>query len=187
MVTASSDEELFERTARGDRAALSALFARHYNRVFRFIARMTQSEAIAEEIANEVFLEIWQHADRFKGQSSAATYCLAIARNKAISQLRRRKEAPVDDSITEQLIDDEDTPDITTQKRDKANLLRDAVNALPEEFRTVIDLSYYQELSITEIADVLSVPKDTVKTRMFRARKKLATRLQSAGIDQGWP
>lgn len=187
MVNTSSDHTLMARTARGDRAAFSALFARHYNKVFRFVVRMTGSREIAEELANEVFLEIWQSAQRFKGQSSAATYCLAIARNKALSHMRRKKEAPMDEGVAEQLVDDDDTPEISTQKRDKATVLRDAINSLSEEFRTVIDLSYYHELSIAEIGDVLSIPKDTVKTRLFRARTKLATRLKAAGIDQGWP
>ncbi len=187
MGSETDDFQLMRRTAKGDRAALSALFARHYTRVFRFAARMVNSEPLAEEIANEVFMEIWQHADRFEGQSSVSTYCLAIARFKALSHMRRRREVAVDDEQMMALVDDADTPEVAAQVRSKAVALRAAVDALPEEFRSVIDLSYYHEMSLKEIATVLSIPPETVKTRIFRARKRLVNLLQDAGIDRGWP
>ena len=116
-----NDRDLLTRIARGDRAALSALFARHYNAVFRFVVRMTANEGLAEEVANDVFLDIWQNAGRFKGQSRVSTYLLAIGRNKAISKLRKRQETPVDGEIIQEISDSEDTPEMASQKRSKAD------------------------------------------------------------------
>lgn len=186
-VSGSDDLDLMRRTAQGDRAALAALFGRHHTRVFRFIARMMKNETLAEDIANEVFMEIWQHADRFQGQSSVATYLLAIARFKALSNLRRRRETGADDAQMMALVDEAETPDLVAQARSTAEALRAAIDALPEEFRSVIDLCYYHELSLKEIAVVLAIPPETVKTRMFRARKRLHELLAQAGIERGWP
>ena len=72
-------------------------------------------------------------------------------------------------------------------KDDKATALRGMVNALPEEHRTVIDLAYYHAKSVAEIAEILSIPVATVKTRMFYARKKLGEALKAAGFERGWP
>ena len=72
-------------------------------------------------------------------------------------------------------------------KDDKATALRRMVNALPGEHRTVIDLAYYHAKSVTEIAEILSIPVATVKTRMFYARKKLGEALKAAGFERGWP
>ena len=149
--------------------------------------RMTSNATLSEDVANEVFLDVWQNAGRFKGQSQVSTYLLSIARNKAISQLRKRRPGSLDEEMLSQVADDEDTPEISAQKLSKAEVLRSAIDGLPEQFRTVVDLVYYQELSLQEIAAVLDIPVDTVKTRLFRARKKIGTVLESTGIDGGWP
>lgn len=175
------------RTANGDRAALEALFARHYTHVFRFVARRTRNDGLAEEVANEVFLDVWRHASRFRGQSRVSTYLLSIAHNKTVSQLRKTGRVHAPEDGLENVPDEDDTPEVVSQKKSKSEALRAAIDALPDEFKIVIDLIYYQERSITEIAEVLDIPVDTVKTRAFRARKKLGAWLEDAGIDRGWP
>ena len=90
----SSDRKLIERIANADKAAVQALFARYHVRIYRFIVRMVGIEAVAEELANEVFLDVWRQAGRFESRSSVSTWLMAIARNKAISHLRRKKDAP---------------------------------------------------------------------------------------------
>ena len=89
MVTTSaaqqSDRELVERVAKGDRAAVRLLFMRHHARVYRFAARQTGSDMMADDIANEVFLELWRQAPAFEGRSEVSTWLLGIARFKALS------------------------------------------------------------------------------------------------------
>ena len=191
MVTTSaarqSDRELVERVARGDRAAVRLLFMRHHARVYRFAARQTGSDMMADDIANEVFLELWRQAPAFEGRSEVSTWLLGIARFKALSALRKKKEEWIGDDDAAAIPDTADTPEVAVMKDDKATALRGMVNALPEEHRTVIDLAYYHAKSVTEIAGILSIPVATVKTRMFYARKKLGEALKAAGFERGWP
>lgn len=182
-----TDRELVERVAGGDRAAVRLLFMRHHARVYRFAARQTGSEMMADDIANEVFLELWRQAPAFQGRSEVSTWLLGIARFKALSALRKRKEDAIDEDQAAAIPDTGDTPEVAVMKDDKATALKRMVNALPEEHRTVIDLAYYHAKSVAEIAEVLQIPVATVKTRMFYARKKLGEALQAAGFERGWP
>ena len=191
MVTTSaaqqSDRELVERVAKGDRAAVRLLFMRHHARVYRFAARQTGSDMMADDIANEVFLELWRQAPAFEGRSEVSTWLLGIARFKALSALRKKKEEWIGDDDAAAIPDTADTPEVAVMKDDKATALRGMVNGLPEEHRTVIDLAYYHAKSVAEIAEILSIPVATVKTRMFYARKKLGEALKAAGFERVWP
>lgn len=182
-----SDRELVERVASGDRAAVRLLFMRHHARIYRFVVRQTGSDMMADDIANEVFLELWRKAPAFEGRSEVSTWLLGIARFKALSALRKKKEEWIDEDDAAAVPDTADTPEIAAMKEDKAAALRRMVNALPEEHRTVIDLAYYHAKSVVEIGEILSIPVATVKTRMFYARKKLGEALQAAGFERGWP
>ncbi|MBZ9861097.1 sigma-70 family RNA polymerase sigma factor [Mesorhizobium sp. CA12] len=182
-----TDRALVDRVAKGDRAAVRLLFMRHHARIYRFVARQTGSEMMADDITNEVFLELWKQAPSFEGRSEVSTWLLGIARFKALSMLRKKKEDWIDDDDAAQVPDGADTPEVVTMKEDKAAALRRFIDALPEEHRTVIDLAYYHGQSVTEIGEVLDIPVATVKTRMFYARKKLGEALKAAGYDRGWP
>ncbi|MEL6291504.1 MAG: sigma-70 family RNA polymerase sigma factor [Planctomycetota bacterium] len=181
------DTELLAMIAGGDQSALNQFFMRHRTGVFRFIARLTRNEAVAEELTNETFLEVWRHANRFEGRSSPSTWLLSIARNRTISALRKRREETWDETAADRLEDDRDTPDITAQKTDKAALLRQCIAALSPEHAEVIGLVYYQEKSVAEVSEITGVAEATVKTRMFYARKKLSEILKENGVDRGWP
>ncbi len=183
----ANDHQLLDRIARGDRVAIQSLFARHHGRVYRFVVRQIGSETMAEEVANEVFLDVWRQAGRFEGRSQVSTWLLSIARNKAISALRKRRDEQLDDDHASMLVDDEDNPEVVAQKHDKAAALRDAIEQLSPEHKAVIDLVYYHEMTVSEVSEVLDIPTNTVKTRMFYARKRLSELLEKAGIDRGWP
>ena len=185
---AAGDRELLEAVARGDQGAFQRLYTRHSVRIFRFLMRLVQNKATAEEFVNEVFMEIWQHAGRYEGRSSPTTWMMAIAHNKAVSGLRKRREATgVDDAAMAEMADLDDNPEQTTQKQDKGRIMRTCIARLSPDHREILDLVYYQELSVGEAADVLGIPENTVKTRMFYARKKLSELLVERGIDRGWP
>src|SRR5271156_65507 len=93
----TSDEVLIGRIADGDRLAMKVLFARHHVRVYRFVLRMVRNEAMAEDLISEVFLDVWRQAGKFEGRSQVTTWLLSIARFKALSALRRRPEAELND------------------------------------------------------------------------------------------
>src|SRR5215813_12233760 len=105
----NSDETLIAKIAAGNRLAMQVLFARHHARVYRFILRLLGSEAVAEDLTSEVFLGVWRQADRFEARSSVTTWLLAIARYKALAELRRRPE-PAGDEAAAQASDPADDP-----------------------------------------------------------------------------
>ncbi|MEP3475384.1 MAG: sigma-70 family RNA polymerase sigma factor [Hyphomicrobiales bacterium] len=181
------DVDLMERLKNGDQSAMQVLYARHYQRIYRFILRQIKDETMAEDIVNEVFLDCWRSAGKFEGRSSVTTWLTAISYNKSISYLRKRREAQMGDGQAEAMVDDADSPQIELMKGDKGDQLRYAISKLSETHAAVIDLAYYHEMSINEIAEVLDVPANTIKTRLFHARKNLHEILCDAGVDRGWP
>ncbi len=181
------DPRLVERIAGGDRLAMQVLFARHRIKVFRFILRFIRDEASAEDILAEVFFDVWRQAGRFEGRSSVSTWLLSIARFKALSHARRRADAPLDDDYAAGLADEADDPEATIAKRDKGAALRLCLEKLSSEHREIIDLVYYHEKSVEEVAQIVGVPAATVKTRLYYARQKLSEILRRAGVDRGWP
>ncbi|HZD91121.1 MAG TPA: sigma-70 family RNA polymerase sigma factor [Pseudolabrys sp.] len=183
----ASDEVLIARIAGGDRLAMQVLFARHHVRVFRFIVRLVRNDATAEDLISEVFLEIWRNAGKFEGRSAVSTWMLSIARFKALSALRKRTEDELDDETAAAIEDQADDPEVTVAKKDKGAALRDCLNALSAEHREVVDLVYYHEKSVEDVAKIVGIPEATVKTRMFYARKKLSELLKERGLDRGWP
>lgn len=183
----TSDEVLIARIAGGDRLAMQVLFARHHVRVYRFVLRLVRNEATAEDLISDVFLDIWRQAGKFEGRSAVSTWMLSIARFKALSALRRRPEQELDDKTAERIEDESDDPETALAKKDKGALLRQCLTALSAEHREIIDLVYYHEKSVEEVAGIVGIPEATVKTRMFYARKKLSELLKERGIDRGWP
>jgi RNA polymerase sigma-70 factor (ECF subfamily) len=182
----SSDEILVERIAAGNKLAMQALFARHRTSVYRWLLRFVSNETLAEDLLSEVFLDVWRQAARFECRSSVSTWLLSIARHKALSARRRRTDAELDEKIEATVADPADDPEVALQEKNRDELLRRALTRLSPEHRQVIDLVYYHEKSVDEVARILDVPPATVKTRMFYARKKLAELVKGAeavGLD----
>jgi RNA polymerase sigma-70 factor, ECF subfamily len=184
---APADELLIGRIARGDRLAMQVLFARHHVRVYRFVLRLMRDEMAAEDVISEVFLDVWRQANRFEGRSAVSTWLIAIARFKALSRLRKRREEGLDDETAEAIEEPSDDPERAITKLDKGEKLRRCLASLSAEHREIIDLVYYHEKSVEEVAKIVGIPENTVKTRMFYARKKLCELCRMAGIDRGWP
>jgi len=183
----TSDEVLIARIAGGDRLAMQVLFARHHVRVYRFVLRLVRNDATAEDLISEVFLDIWRQAGKFEGRSAVSTWMLSIARFKALSAMRKRQDTELDDETAERIEDQADDPETALAKKDKGALLRQCLTALSAEHREIVDLVYYHEKSVEEVAGIVGIPEATVKTRMFYARKKLSELMKERGIDRGWP
>ena len=177
------DAMLIARIATGDRLAMHALFARHKTRVYHFILRLVGDAASADDLTSEVFLAVWRHAHKFRGHAAASTWLLAIARFKALDEVRRRRDTAPD---LEQTAASDPAADLEASWADKHRgaMLRKCLGALSPEHRTIIDLVYYQENSVQEVAAIVGIPCATVKTRMFYARKKLVTLLAAQGLTR---
>jgi RNA polymerase sigma-70 factor (ECF subfamily) len=183
---AACDAALIGRIAAGDKLAMRALFARHHVRIFRFVARLVRDHQLAEDVVSEVFLEVWRHAAAFEARSAASTWLLSIARFKALSSLRRRGDAQLDEVTAAAIPDSADDPEVTVRKKERGEILRDCLTRLSPDHREIIDLVYYQGMAIREVAAIVGIPESTVKTRMFHARKQLSALLAGAGIDRSW-
>jgi RNA polymerase sigma-70 factor, ECF subfamily len=180
----TSDSEILGRIAQGDKLAMRVLFARHNARVYRFVLCLVGNEALAEDLVNEVFVDVWRDAGGFQGKSQVSTWILAIARFKALSSLRRRKDDALDEAAAAVIPDTADDPEIALQKLDRVAILRECMSHLSRDHREIIDLVYYHDKSVTEVAEIVGVPCNTVKTRVFHARKRMSQLLQQAGIDR---
>ncbi len=177
----SSDEVLVEQIAAGSKPAMQALFARHRTYVYRWLLRFVSNETLAEDLLSEVFLDVWRQAGRFQCRSSVSTWLMSIARHKALSARRRRTEgAELDEKIEATIADPANDPEVALQEKDRGELVRRALMRLSTGHREVIDLVYYHEKSVDEVAHILDVPPGTVKTRMFYARKKLGELINGA-------
>jgi len=176
----SSDEMLVARIAGGDRLAMQTLFARYRTPVYRWLLRLVGNETVAEDLLSDVFLDVWRQAGRFQARSAVSTWLLAIARFKALSARRGRKDAELDETIEATVADSADNPEVVLQKKSRDQFVRTALTRLSLEHREIIDLVYYHDKSVDECAQILGVPSGTVKTRMFYARKKLAEMVQAA-------
>ena len=177
----TSDQSLIARVAEGDRRALQRLFVRHQHRVYRFVLRLVSNTATAEDIVSEVFIELWRHAANFERRAQVSTWLLAIARNKALSAMRRRIDAPLDEAMA--VPDQAVTVEENFDAGQRSAALRTCLQQLSPSHREIIDLVYYHEKSVDEVSAIVGVPAATVKTRMFYARKRLAELLRAAGIE----
>jgi len=174
LVEATADEALIAAIAAGDERALRTLYNRHRVRVFRFAIRLVDDAASAEDVVSEAFIEVWRQADRFEGRSSVSTWIMSIARFKALSVRRRRQETELDGKLAETVADQSSSPEQIVLEMDRSAQLRACLTQLSPDHREIIDLVYYHDKTIEEVAEIVGVPKNTVKTRMFYARRRLA-------------
>ena len=162
-----SDAALIQSIANGDQRAMQVLFGRHNLKTFRFIVRLVQDATLAEDLVSDVFFDVWRQAYKFQSRSRVSTWLLAIARNKALTALRRRPSEELENHVAARVEDPADDPEMTILKRHRISLLSPCLMQLSKEPREIIDLVYYNGQSISEVAQILGIPRNTVKTRMF--------------------
>jgi RNA polymerase sigma-70 factor (ECF subfamily) len=161
---------------------MHVLYVRHSVRVYRFVLRLTNDSTLAEDLVSEVFIDVWRRANGFKGKSQVSTWLLAIARNKALSAMRVRLDQQLDDEMATAIVDPADDAETTVNKGDRSAVVQQCLSELSPRHREVIDLVYYHEKSIDEVARIVGAPENTVKTRMFYARRRMEKLLKVAGI-----
>src|ERR1700743_1181691 len=172
--SSTTDAMLITQIAGGDKSALLILFTRHQVKVYRFVLRIVRDAALAEDTVSETFIDAWQHAGRYEGRSSVSSWLIGIARHRALDAARRRPTESLECDAAQNAVDPARDPEAELGQKDTGAVLRAALAALSREHAEIIDLVYYQEKSIREIAEILGIPENTVKTRMFYARKRVA-------------
>jgi len=173
----------------GDHAALDDLMDRHAAKLVNYLARLLQNESDAADIAQDTFVRVFQHGQRFDPQKSFSTWLYTIATNLARDRMRwrsRRPDTPLsqtgeeDDSVQEARIAAPDaSPDRTLLRQERAVAVQRAVADLPEDLRTPLILSVYEDQSHAEVAAILNCTPKAVETRLYRARQQLRVSLGS--------
>lgn len=163
---------LLARIAARDSAAMKELYLLYHRRLARFLMRLTTRYELAEEIINDTFWVIWQHAGDFRGASRVSTWILGIAYRRGLKTLRYAGPPPMDPDLATEIGTDE-----PARQEELHEWVDTALQRLPLEQRTVIELAYHVGHSCEEIATIMQCPVNTVKTRMFHARRKLRTLL----------
>ncbi len=181
--TGELETRLFARVLDRDRAAFEELYRLYHPRLTRFLLHLIRRPTLVEEVLNDTMLVVWNRADSFNGASKLSTWVFAIAYRKAMKGVRRADD-PVEDRESDARVSTAPGPEeLSAQHRLHALLVR-AMDELSPAHRAVIDLTYFHELGYREIATILDCPVDTVKTRMFHARRHLKKRL--AGDLADW-
>lgn len=167
------DQAWLAAIATGDRRAFDELYREYAPRIFRFSFRLMRDQTKAEEVTNDVMLEIWKHAARFEGRSSVSTWIFGIARHRTLNAVRGKTLHLTTIDEAEHVADESTTAEMAFDQAMVGGALRDALNRLSPEHREVIELTFFAELSYKEIAEIAQCPENTVKTRMFHAKKRL--------------
>lgn len=185
---ALSDEALMARVARGDDRALAALYDRYSRTVYGLSLRILTSAEQAEDIVQETFWRVWNRSATFQSSNGQfAAWLFGIARNLCIDELRRRQARPAtgkggDELLLLSIPDAQPDVEDLTWEAERRRLIVAALADLPADQRQVVELAYFGGLSQREIADQLSSPLGTVKTRIRLALQKLKGVLQHQGI-----
>jgi RNA polymerase sigma factor (sigma-70 family) len=167
-----NDASLMSRIARRDPRGFEELYRLYNRRLSRFILNMVHRPHLVEEILNDTMLVVWRKAGTYDGQSKVSTWMFAIAYRRALNALRGLKE-PVEDKDAERRESPEDGPERQFGRRQVHELLLSAMTQLSADHRAVVDLTYFHEMDYREIAQIMGCPVDTVKTRMYHARRHL--------------
>lgn len=177
---ALSDEQeraLLRGIVGGDRQAIEELYRAYHRRLARFLSRVTPRYELVEEIVNDTFMVVWQRAGQFRGTSRVSTWIIGIAYRRALKALRQAGAAV--QSLEEDEISLPASDEI--EAAEQTEMLDRALGHLPLEQRMVLELTYYLGHSCEEVAAITDCPVNTVKTRMFHARRKLKLMLPALG------
>jgi RNA polymerase sigma-70 factor (ECF subfamily) len=167
---------LLGQVAAGDRRAFEILYRMYFPRLTRFLHRMTRNAATIEEIVNDTMLVVWQKAATFDGSCKLSTWVFAIAWRKACKALHGFDE-PLEDIPDGYESASDCQPEWRFEQLRLNHALDAALAALPLEQRAAFQLTFYHDMSYAEIADIMECPVNTVKTRLFHARRRLASQL----------
>ena len=170
----ADDRRLVAHVCRHEMPAFEALYRRYHPRLARFLNRMLRPQHLIEEVLNDTLLVVWNQADRYNGQSKVSTWIFAIAYRKALKAIDRHDEpmpAPLDDD--QPAVDAAEHPEARLSLSQARAAIDVALRSLSVDQRAAVELTYFHGFSYPEIAQIVECPTDTVKTRMFHARKRL--------------
>jgi RNA polymerase sigma-70 factor (ECF subfamily) len=175
------EQALLEQIAAENREALTDLYSRYHARLFKFVFRMTRSYTDADELVNDIMLAVWRSAGKFRGDSKPSTWIFGIAYRQALKRLSRKQLTIATHLDIDQL------PDAESKAVEQEDWVRSGLETLPAAQRLAMELVFYLGLSYEEVATVTDCPVNTVKTRMFHARRKLKEQLTTSASGTNTP
>lgn len=176
------ERELIERVSRRDLSAFERLYRVYQPRLTRFLTTLVQRPQVIEEVLDDTMMVVWETAGSFRGTSRLSTWIFAIAYRKAL-RARARWPDPVEDEEFDTRVSDEPGPDQQVHHGRLHDALMAAMETLSADHRAVVDLTYFHGMGYREIAEIMDCPVDTVKTRMFHARRRLKAALPGSFAD----
>lgn len=168
------DIELLEQVATRDKVAFEKLYARYYSQLSRYLARLLRRPDLVEEIVNDTMFVVWEKAGTFEGRSKVSTWITGIAYLKGIKALDRLRTMPDQQSDGPTEVDELESSTDIIARLGLEDWLQGGLDLISPDQRSVVELTYFQGFSYQEIADIMDCPVNTVKTRMFHARRRLA-------------
>jgi RNA polymerase sigma-70 factor (ECF subfamily) len=166
------ERRLIERVAQRDRRAFEVLYRLYQPRLTRFLGNLLRSPQLVEEVLNDTMMVLWRRPEGFNGASKLSTWVFGIAYRKALKTLKRRQDAAYDPRA-DRRESFEPGPEQLMGNKQVQRVLLEAMARLSADHRAVVDLTYFHEIGYREIAEIMDCPVDTVKTRMFHARRHL--------------
>lgn len=165
------ERSLLAGIAAHDAAAMKELYLLYHRRLARFLVRLTSRYDLAEEVINDTFCVVWQRAGDFRGASRVSTWIFGIAYRRALKTLQRQRPVAAAEDAADEASEE------PAQQIEMSEWLGIGLARLPVEQRMVLELAYHVGHSCEEIASIMQCPVNTVKTRMFHARRKLRSLL----------
>ncbi|HEX7375251.1 MAG TPA: sigma-70 family RNA polymerase sigma factor [Steroidobacteraceae bacterium] len=176
--TDADERRLLARVAAHDRHAMQEFYLLYHRRLVRFLARVTRRRELVDEIINDTLLIVWQHAARFRGESRISTWVMGIAWRQGLRSCKREQRAAAYPVLPEI------SPEPEAERMESRDTLDRAMQTLSSEQCAVIDLAYVGGYSCEEIGAIIGCPANTVKTRLFYARRKLRAVLEAEGATR---
>ena len=180
-----NDESLLQLVAQRNLAAYDLLYQRHAQVMYNLIVRIVRDQATAEDLLQEVFWQIWENANQYRGSGAALAWMMRVARNRALDQLRRQRVRPPlvsDDAEEVEAIADGTTTEEAVELKLRRAQVQHALESIPEDQRVCLELAYFEGLSQREIAEQTNVAVGTIKSRIRIGLEKVERLLRGSGV-----
>jgi RNA polymerase sigma-70 factor (ECF subfamily) len=180
-MTTNDDQKLIDAIGKGDTKAYAQLVNRYKDLVYTLAIRMLKHREEAEEVAQDTFIKVFKSLEKFKVDSKISTWIYKLTYNTCLDRIKKNKKHLNDVAIDEFTFNKLDTIDNALDnliKEEKHTLIKNCINKLPEDSSALLTLFYFEELSLDEISKIINIEANTVKVKLFRARKKLAVILE---------
>lgn len=179
-----SDTQLVLRIAAGEEAALNELVALYGQRLYAYAIRLTGEPSTAEDVVQECLIAVWQGAERFRGDGRLIAWLLGIVHHKALSQVRWSERRQTDLLSTEhEIATAAPGPADLAERNERNNLVQAGLESLSVEHRLVLELIFYQGMSLKETAQICDCPIGTIKSRLNYAKNRMKGLLHRQGLD----